>query len=220
MSNYKEQILKEMGIPLWRTRGKELSGVAREVSEKFECWDKVAEDANACASCTLHLTRNSVVVGKGSKEADLLIVGEAPGAEEDKQGLPFVGKAGILLDQMMLSCSEYFGEVYVVNVIKCRPPGNRTPEKIEIDSCLGFLLRQIRLLSPKGILALGRTAAHTLLNSDASLAKLRGKVHYDGIVEIPVVVTYHPAYLLRSPLEKAKSWEDLNLLKTIFGDVN
>ena len=121
---------------------------------------------------------------------------------------------------MMLSCSEYLGEVYIVNVIKCGPLGNRKPEKIEIDSCLGFLLRQIRLLSPKGILALGRTAAHTLLNSDAPLSNLRGKVHYDSIVEIPVVVTYHPAYLLRSPQEKVKSWEDLNLLKTIFGDAN
>lgn len=201
-------------------RIKELPTEKREVSEKYECWDKVIKDATSCVSCPLHLTRNSVVVGKGLKEAELLVVGEAPGAEEDKQGVPFVGKAGLLLDQMMFACSEYFGEVYIANVVKCRPPGNRTPEKIEIDSCLGFLLRQIRLLSPKCILALGRTAAHTLLNSDAPMKKLRGKVHHDGILEIPVVVTYHPAYLLRSPLEKAKSWEDLKLLKTIFGDVN
>ena len=220
MSTHKEQVLRVIGVPLWRTRSKELTLSEGEVLEKKESLAKLTEDVTSCVSCPLHRTRNSVVVGKGSKKAELLIVGEAPGSEEDKQGVPFVGKAGLLLGQMIFSCGEFFGEVYVANVIKCRPPGNRTPEKEEIDSCLGFLLRQIRLLSPKGILALGRTAAHALLNSDAPLTKLRGKVHHDGIVKIPVVVTYHPAYLLRSPLEKAKSWEDLNLLRAIIGDAN
>ena len=216
MLNSKEKILKAIGIPLWRSRLKEFSDTKCKESEITESWTKVIEDANSCVLCPLHLTRNLVVVGKGSTNAKLLIVGEAPGSEEDKQGLPFVGKAGLLLDQMILSCEQWVGEVYVANVIKCRPPGNRTPEKSEIDSCVEFLFRQIQLLSPEGILALGRTAAHALLGNDEPFAKLRGKVHYLTTAEIPVVVTYHPAYLLRSPLQKAKSWEDLNLLGTVF----
>ena len=220
MLNYKEQVLKEIGICLWRTRLKDLSSREQEISEKYESSEKVIEDASSNVLDSPHLTRNFMTIGKGSTKAKLLIVGEAPAVEEDTQDLPFFGEAGLLLEQMIFSCMKHFGEVYIANVIKCGPPESSIAEKSETDVCLEFLHRQIRRLSLKGILVLGRTAAHTLLNNDAPLAKLRGKVHYNGVLEIPVVVTYHPAYLLRSPLEKAKSWEDLKLLKTIFGDVN
>ena len=220
MLNYKEQVLKEIGIPLWRPRLKDLSAREQEVSEQYESSEKVTEDASSNVLDPPHLTRNFMMISKGSAKAKLLIVGETPTVQEDTQDLPSFGEAELLLEQMIFSCEEYFGEVYIANVIKCGPLESGIVEKSETDACLEFLHRQIRRLSLKGILVLGKTAAHTLLNSDVPLAKLRGKVHYNGILEIPVVVTYHPAYLLRSPLEKAKSWEDLKLLKTIFGDVN
>ena len=220
MLNYKEQVLKEIGIPLWRTRLKDLSAREQEFSEQYESSEKVTEDASSNVLDPPHLTRNFMMIGKGSAKDKLLIVGETPTVEEDMQDFPLFGEAGLLLEQMIFSCEGYFREVYIANVIKCESPESGNVEKSETDACLEFLHRQIRRLSLKGILVFGRTAAHTLLNSDVPLAKLRGKVHYNGVLEIPVVVTYHPAYLLRSPLEKAKSWEDLKLLKTIFGDVN
>tara|TARA_B100000579_G_C22796552_1_gene837444 strand:+ start:244 stop:906 length:663 start_codon:yes stop_codon:yes gene_type:complete len=218
LSNHKEQVLKEIGIPRWRTRLKELSAREQEVSERHESTEKVIEDASSNVSCPSYLTRNFLAIGEGSTKAKLLIVGEAPAVEGNKQDLPFVREADLLLEQMIFSCMKHFGEVYVANVVKCRTSGDSIVEKSEIDSCLEFLLEQVRRLSFKGSLVLGETAAHTLLDSDASLAELRGKVHHSSIVKIPMVVTYHPAYLLRSPLEKAKSWEDLSLLRTIFGE--
>ena len=148
--------------------------------------------------------------GVGDETADWMIVGEAPGAEEDIQGEPFVGQAGRLLDEMLFAIDLERGKgVYIANVLKCRPTGNRNPEPMEVAQCSPHLLRQLDLVKPKLILAMGRFAAQTLLNTDASIASLRGKVHtYRGL---PLIVTYHPAYLLRTPLDKAKSWEDLCL---------
>jgi len=175
-------------------------------------WDALERDIAACTACGLCRTRNRVVPGVGARRAEWLFVGEAPGADEDLQGEPFVGQGGRLLDNMLTAIGLARSDrVYIANVLKCRPPQNRAPEPGEIDACLPYLKRQIALLAPKLIVALGRSAAATLLATDASIAALRGRVHrFEGTA---VVVTYHPAYLLRTPGDKAKAWEDLCLAR-------
>lgn len=165
-------------------------------------------DIAACTACKLCATRHKVVPGVGDPDADWLFVGEAPGQEEDARGEPFVGQAGRLLDNMLASLGlSRTKQVYIANVLKCRPPNNRTPEPAEADACSPYLARQIELVRPKLVVALGKTAASLLLKTDASVASLRGRVHrYQGL---PLVVTYHPAYLLRTLNDKAKAWEDL-----------
>lgn len=177
-------------------------------------WDALQASVNTCSACALCQSRQQAVFGVGNPAADLVIVGEAPGAEEDQQGEPFVGRAGKLLDAMLASIGEKRGErVYIANVLKCRPPGNRNPLPDEIGLCTPYLLRQLELIAPKVILAAGRFAAHTLLQTDAPLSALRGKTHdWRGI---PVLVTYHPAYLLRNLPDKAKAWDDLLRLSDI-----
>ncbi|HEX6945510.1 MAG TPA: uracil-DNA glycosylase, partial [Casimicrobiaceae bacterium] len=162
----------------------------------------------SCTACGLGRTRTKAVPGVGDQQAEWLFVGEAPGAEEDARGEPFVGQAGKLLDAMLAALGLRRGAaVYIANVLKCRPPGNRTPEPGEVAACKPYLDRQIALLRPKIIVALGRSAATTLLGMDASIASLRGRLHrYQGV---PLLVTYHPAYLLRNLPDKAKAWEDL-----------
>jgi uracil-DNA glycosylase len=171
-------------------------------------WDTFAADVEACTACGLCRTRRRTVPGVGDTRARWLLVGEAPGAEEDARGEPFVGQAGRLLDNMLGALGLARGrDVYIANVLKCRPPNNRTPEPLEAAACRPYLDRQIELLEPGVILALGKSAATTLLGVDATIASLRGRVHrYRGV---PLVVTYHPAYLLRNLADKAKSWEDL-----------
>jgi DNA polymerase len=171
-------------------------------------WDGLREAVRDCRLCGLCAQRKQAVLGVGDPRAQWLFVGEGPGADEDEQGEPFVGQAGKLLDSMLGAIGLRRGEaVYIANVVKCRPPGNRTPTADEAQACAPFLDRQVALIQPKLIVALGKSAATRLLGTEASLASLRGKVHrYQGI---PVVVTYHPAYLLRSLPEKAKAWEDL-----------
>jgi DNA polymerase len=163
---------------------------------------------SGCTQCALHKTRTQTVFGVGDENAEWMLIGEAPGAEEDRLGDPFVGQAGKLLDNMLAALElERTRKVYIANVLKCRPPGNRNPEPGEVAKCSPHLLKQIELVKPKLILAMGRFAAQTLLATDASIASLRGKVHrYAGV---PLVVTYHPAYLLRNLPDKAKAWEDL-----------
>jgi len=177
-------------------------------------WATLNTAVAACQACALCQSRQQAVFGVGNIEADLVVVGEAPGEEEDRQGEPFVGRAGKLLDGMLASIGEKRGErVYIANVLKCRPPGNRNPQPNEIGLCTPYLLRQLELISPKAILAAGRFAAHTLLQTDAPLSALRGKQQeWRGI---PVVVTYHPAYLLRNLPDKAKAWQDLLRLHDI-----
>lgn len=171
-------------------------------------WDGLRDAVRECRLCGLCAQRKQAVLGVGDVRAQWLFVGEGPGADEDAQGEPFVGQAGKLLDSMLAAIGLQRGEaVYIANVVKCRPPGNRTPTLEEAQACAPFLDRQIELIQPKLIVALGKTAAMRLLASEASLASLRGKVHRYG--DVPVVVTYHPAYLLRSLTEKAKAWEDL-----------
>jgi uracil-DNA glycosylase len=171
-------------------------------------WPALKEAVASCTACPLHAKRNKTVFGVGDENADWLFVGEGPGADEDAQGEPFVGQAGKLLDSMLMAIGLKRGSnVYIANVVKCRPPNNRNPEAGEAGACEPYLHRQIELIKPKLIIALGKVAAANLLASDASVANMRGKVHtYRGI---PLIVTYHPAYLLRSLNEKSKAWIDL-----------
>nr|WP_207161067.1 uracil-DNA glycosylase [Halorhodospira halophila] len=178
-------------------------------------WDALEARVAGCHACKLCEGRTQTVFGVGDRQADLVIIGEGPGAEEDRQGEPFVGRAGQLLDAMLAAIDRGRdrGGVYIGNIVKCRPPGNRDPRPDEVAACTPYLRRQLELLEPKAIVALGRVAAQQLLETKSPLAKLRGRVHHYGAQSIPVWVTYHPAYLLRSPGEKAKVWQDLKRIR-------
>ncbi|WP_313697318.1 uracil-DNA glycosylase family protein [Achromobacter sp.] len=177
--------------------------------------EQLAAQVVACAACGLCQGRRHAVVGQGAQPTRWLVVGEAPGEQEDRQGQPFVGRSGQLLDAMLAAVGmSRERDVFITNVIKCRPPGNRNPKPEEIAACSPYLMRQIALLKPERILVLGRFAAQTLLGTDATIGNLRGRVHHlktDEGAQIPVIVSYHPAYLLRSPSEKARAWQDLKL---------
>ncbi|NLP64480.1 uracil-DNA glycosylase [Paraburkholderia sacchari] len=175
-------------------------------------WDELAERVASCTRCRLCEKRTNTVFGVGDRSAEWMLIGEAPGENEDRLGEPFVGQAGKLLDNMLKALSLARGEnVYIANVIKCRPPGNRNPEPDEVARCEPYLQRQVALVKPKIIVALGRFAAQSLLRTDGSIASLRGRVHqYEGV---PVIVSYHPAYLLRSLHDKSKAWDDLCLAR-------
>lgn len=181
-------------------------------------WPALKARVARCTDCVLHQKRNKTVFGVGDEDADWLFVGEGPGAEEDAQGEPFVGQAGRLLDNMLAAINLRRGaNVYIANVAKCRPPGNRNPEPSEALACEPYLQRQIELIQPKLIVALGRVAVSNLLATDASIASLRGKIHqYRGIA---LIVTYHPAYLLRNLPDKAKAWVDLCFAVRVMNDL-
>lgn len=218
--------LKTLGLyPRWRLRENHAADIkvspgtdagwtdsGMSPSRHAEAWAKLREDISRCTRCGLHASRTQGVPGVGDLCADWLIVGEAPGAEEDRQGEPFVGQAGKLLDAMLAAIGLKRGEdVYIANVLKSRPPGNRDPGPDEVKACLPYLERQIELLEPKLILAMGRFAAQSLLASGESISRLRGRMHYYR--GVPLIVTYHPAYLLRNLPDKAKAWDDLCLAK-------
>ncbi len=227
MSGRRERTLHEMGLgPLWKLRGEKAAeapkvvepplagappGVAAESREQKIAamnWEQLSGTVAECRACRLCEHRKQAVLGVGDLCADWLFVGEGPGAEEDEKGEPFVGQAGKLLDNMLAAVGLGRGrDVYIANAVKCRPPGNRTPEAAEMAMCFPYLVRQIELLAPKLIVALGRPAAQTLLDAEVKIGAARGRLF--GFRGIPVVVTYHPAYLLRSLPEKAKAWEDL-----------
>jgi DNA polymerase len=182
-------------------------------------WPELREAVRTCQACRLCESRTQTVFGVGNSRAQWMLIGEAPGEQEDRLGEPFVGKAGQLLDQMLravgLTREEALPErqVYIANVLKCRPPGNRNPEPQEVAKCEPFLQRQVELVQPRLILAMGRFAVQSLLQSSEPIGRLRGRVHqYHGV---PVVVTYHPAYLLRNPLDKSRAWEDLCLAREV-----
>jgi len=199
------EILAEMGLaPVWRLKGRK----PEEGRKPEAAWIPLKAAVSGCVKCALHKTRTQTVFGVGDENADWMLVGEAPGAEEDRLGEPFVGQAGRLLDNMLAAIGlSREKNVYIANVLKCRPPGNRNPQPEEVAKCSPHLLQQIELIKPKLIVAMGRFAAQTLLGTDASIASLRGRVFQ--FAGVPLVVTYHPAYLLRSLPDKAKAWEDL-----------
>jgi uracil-DNA glycosylase family 4 len=178
-------------------------------------WPELRARVAACTRCTLCNTRTQTVFGVGNLRAEWLIVGEAPGADEDRQGEPFVGRAGQLLNSMLRAIGLARDQVYIANVLKCRPPGNRDPTASEASECLPYLEQQIALLQPKLMLAVGRIAAQNLLRTDVTLGRLRQHEHRFGLSQVPLVVTYHPAYLLRTPTEKRKAWEDLKFAREV-----
>ena len=207
-------ILAEMGLsPVWRLRrAPPPVAVPQPHSREQEIgaleWSTLQERVAACTDCRLRAGCKQTVFGVGDERASWMLVGEAPGADEDRLGEPFVGQAGKLLDNMLAALGLARGkDVYIANVLKCRPPGNRDPQPDEVAKCSPFLERQIGLIRPKLIVAMGRFAAQTLLQTESAIARLRGSVHqYSGV---PLIVTYHPAYLLRNLPDKAKAWADL-----------
>jgi DNA polymerase len=194
-----------------------LSSQAKEIFEKMrskkELLEEIRQKLGECKRCKLYQTRHHIVFGEGNPEAKLVLVGEAPGREEDLQGRPFVGAAGQLLTKMLKAIALSREEVYICNVVKCRPPGNRNPQPDEIEACLPFLLDQLKVINPKVICTLGTISTHALLNTNIAVSKLRGQIHeWHGIKLIP---TFHPAYLLRNPAQKRLVWEDLQLIRKV-----
>jgi len=186
-----------------------------------DLWQGIESEVRACQACGLASSRQQVVVGQGSIHARCVLIGEAPGAEEDRQGLPFVGRAGALLDQMLAAAGlDRERDVYVTNTLKCRPPGNRNPQPDELAHCKPFLSRQLDLLEPRVIVLLGRFAAQAVLNTDASIVSLRGRIHPLPQASTPIscIVTYHPAYLLRNPADKALAWRDWVSVRRALGE--
>lgn len=178
-------------------------------------WAQLQQSVADCKLCGLHKSRTQTVFGTGDTQADWMIIGEAPGAEEDRRGEPFIGRAGKLLNNMLAAVGLPRNAIYISNVLKCRPPNNRDPKADESALCRGYLERQIALVQPKLIIVVGRIAAHNLLHTTTPLGRLRGTVHTLPDSDIPVIVTYHPAYLLRQPAEKRKAWQDLQLARQI-----
>lgn len=178
-------------------------------------WDTLQQTVAGCRRCELHTSRTQTVFGVGSPGAEWMFVGEAPGGEEDRRGEPFVGRAGKLLDAMLASVGKARDEVFIANVLKCRPPNNRDPHGEEVQQCEGYLIRQIQLVKPRLLIAMGRFAAQSLLKTSRPISKLRGEVHEYTEIKVPLVVTYHPAYLLRNPIDKRKAWQDLCLIKRV-----
>ena len=211
----RDAIFEELGIgPVWRLREATptVPSPLTPHPSPSTTWDSLADAVAHCARCKLHTTRTQGVLGVGDRNADWLFIGEAPGADEDRLGEPFVGQAGKLLDAMLAAIDLARGNnVYIANVLKSRPPGNRNPEPDEVAACRPYLLAQIDLIQPKLIVALGRFAAQSLLDTDEAIGRLRGRVH--RFQNVPLVVTYHPAYLLRTPADKARAWEDLCLAR-------
>jgi uracil-DNA glycosylase family 4 len=234
------EYLAAMGLESWSVRGKAAPqestappevAVARdglprgESPRELPCdglpreagvdWPELRARVAACTRCALSNTRTQTVFGVGNLRAEWLIVGEAPGADEDRQGEPFVGRAGQLLNSMLRAIGLEREQVYIANVLKCRPPGNRDPTGGEAAQCLPYLDQQIALLKPKLMLAVGRIAAQNLLRTDVTLGRLRQQVHRFGLSQVPLVVTYHPGYLLRTPTDKRKAWEDLKFAREV-----
>jgi DNA polymerase len=207
----REQYLQAIGIEAWLPRRANAPEVIAPPAGTD--WESLQAQVRACTRCALSRTRTQTVFGVGNRAAELLVVGEAPGADEDQQGEPFVGRAGQLLNSMLRALGAPRETVYIANILKCRPPGNRDPAPDEVACCLPYLQRQIELLAPRIMLAVGRIAAQNLLATDTPIGKLRGRVHAFGTSGTPLVVTYHPAYLLRSPGEKRKAWSDLKFLR-------
>jgi len=216
--------LDAMGIQQWRLRpapqvnGAAAGDAAVPAAGAVDPWRVLQARVAGCTDCALHAGRTRTVFGVGDRQAEWMIIGEAPGADEDRQGEPFVGRAGQLLDAMLAALGLARDAVYIANILKCRPPNNRDPRPEEVAACEGYLQQQVALVQPRIILAVGGVAAKNLLKTDAPVGKLRGRRHEYGDTGIPLVVTYHPAYLLRSPREKRKSWQDLKFARDILNE--
>jgi DNA polymerase len=222
--------LEALGIDVWVPRDEPEPEVVAETSEAAAVepsalsvhdgldWTALRAAVSGCTQCVLHETRTQTVFGVGNENADWMIIGEAPGAEEDRRGEPFVGRAGKLLDEMLRAVGQGRDKVFIANILKCRPPNNRDPKPEESVQCRGYLERQIELVRPRIVLAVGRIAAQLLLDTDTPVGRLRGKPHQLG--NTPLVVTYHPAYLLRSPSQKRKSWQDLCLARRVAAEAS
>ncbi len=215
--------LDALGIDAWIPRrgvDVETAPRANDGASAQGAWAALRAEVAACTRCPLHRSRTQSVFGVGDVRAQWLVIGEAPGAEEDRRGEPFVGRAGQLLDSMLRGIGLARGDnVYIANILKSRPPGNRDPRPEEVASCLPYLKRQIELIRPVLILAVGRIAAQNLLGVTTALGALRGRRHHFGELNTPVVVTYHPAYLLRTPADKRKAWEDLKFARSVFREL-
>lgn len=222
LDSRRKQMLDTMGVQRWVRRDlppeEECVPVEIEensIDEELLDWDGLQKVVSGCKQCALYQSRTNVVFGTGDSNASLMIIGEAPGADEDREGQPFVGRAGGLLTQMLGAIGLSRDEVFIANILKCRPPENRNPSADEVDACSHWLKRQIALINPGLILSVGGVSAKNLLQSDSAVGQLRGQVHYLGDDRTPLVVTYHPAYLLRKPSEKAKAWQDLQLVMSL-----
>ena len=202
--------LAVIGVEIWLPRSTDSSPSAAE-SEHGDDWATLKTTVSGCTRCRLHAGRTQTVFGTGDPQADWMVIGEAPGADEDRQGEPFVGRAGRLLNEMIRAVGMQRDQVYIANILKCRPPNNRDPKPDEVAACGSYLDKQVSLVRPRVILAVGRIAAQNLLGSTEPVGRMRGRPHWYGDPAIPVVVTYHPAYLLRSPGQKAKAWDDLRM---------
>lgn len=224
MDSRRLQYLKALEIDVWERRSLppavegaampalSLAAVAQPAPTSraaVPAWAQLEEAVSACTLCSLSTTRTRTVFGVGDRQAEWMVIGEAPGADEDREGEPFVGRAGQLLNSMLRAIGLKREQVFIANILKCRPPGNRDPRPEEVACCLPYLRAQIELVNPRILLCVGRIAAQNLLATDTPIGKLRGKLHQLPDSSRPVVVTYHPAYLLRSPGEKRKAWMDL-----------
>ena len=205
--------LHAMGVQVWRPRDEDRAGEPADEAPADALsgmdWEHLRQAVSSCRTCELCATRTQTVFGVGNREADLMIIGEAPGADEDRQGEPFVGRAGQLLNLMLEAIGLKREQVYIANILKCRPPGNRDPRPEEAGHCKPYLMHQIALVQPRVLLSVGRISAQNLLKTDTPIGKLRGRWFEFGPDGTPLTVTYHPAYLLRSPGQKSKAWLDL-----------
>ena len=222
MDSRRVAYLKALDIDVWERRDLAPAAVVAAPAaadsggqDNRAGWAELERAVKSCTLCPLHKTRTQGVFGVGNRNAQWMVIGEAPGADEDRQGEPFVGRAGQLLNSMLKAIGLQREQVFIANILKSRPPNNRDPKPEEVQACIPYLFRQIELVNPKLILCVGRIAAQTLLETDTSIGKLRGQLHRIA-GNRPMVVTYHPAYLLRSPGEKRKSWADLLLALRTF----
>ncbi len=230
LTQTQEYYLQTMGVDVYWSRDRALDDpdsnsaevktasvrVPETTVQESETWRDLRQRVAKCQQCELHRERTQTVFGVGDHHADWLIIGEAPGAEEDKQGEPFVGRAGKLLNNMLFALGLQREQVFIANILKCRPPKNRDPKPEEVSACSSYLREQIDLIQPKIILAVGRIAAQNLMKTETPIGKMRGQRYQYADTGIPVVVTYHPAYLLRSPREKRKAWQDLQLAMRVY----
>ena len=220
-----QQYLQAMGVEVWLSRDASLSlneanpdilDSGTVADDVLQSWGSLQSQVAQCTRCDLHRSRTQTVFGVGDKNADWLIIGEAPGAEEDRLGEPFVGRAGKLLNEMLLAIGLKREQVYIANILKCRPPNNRDPSPQEVSCCETYLQQQVELIQPRIIFTVGSVAAQNLLKTDTRIGEMRGRQYKYGAKDVPVVVSYHPAYLLRSPREKRKAWEDLKFAVSVY----